>query len=189
MTKRLAAVLYFLTAVATLSVGLASFDSRRVWVSAIHVRWLASLAILDFAVPTIFLLAAISASWVNDKSRAARWITAAITLVGLMLFSFYYGLGWRPFLEAAGPLVSFVFILSSSVRQASTIAGIGTVIYAVVEGQELILNLQNYWEFGASPQHLVATIMPPILVMSSLALAVTSHIKAQARIARIHLPD
>jgi Na+/H+ antiporter NhaB len=106
-----------------------------------------------------------------------------------MLFSVYYGLGWRPFLEAAGLLVSFVLILSSSVRQASTIAGIGTVMYAVVEGQELILNLQSYWEFGASPQHLVATITPPILVMSSLTMAVMSRIKVQAKIARVHSPD
>lgn len=186
MVKRLAAVLYFLTAVATLGVGLASFSSTHAVISAIIARWFVSYVVLDFAAPTIFLLAGFAAS-INDKSKASPWITAATTLIGLMLFCFHYGLGWRPFSGAAGALLSVVFILSSSVRQASTIAGIGTVIYAVFQGEELILNLQRYWTFGGSPQDLLATIMPPILVMSSLVMAVTSHIKTQASIARVHL--
>jgi hypothetical protein len=186
MLKRLEAILYFLTAVATLSVALASFNLTHAVTSAINARWLVSFAILDFAVPTIFLLAGMSA-FINDKSKASLWITAATTLIGLMLFSFDYGLGWRPFSEAAGSLLSVVFILSSSARQASTIAAIGAVIYAVVQGEALILNLQSYWKFGASPQHLLATITPPILVLSSLVMAVASHIKTQASIARVHL--
>jgi hypothetical protein len=185
MVNRLAATLYFLTTFATLSVGLAHFTSMHAIISPIHVRWLASTAIVDFAVPTIFLLAGISASWINDESKTPRWVTAATTLIGLMLIFFHYGLGWRPFSAAAGPLLSVVFILGSSVRQASTIAGIGAVGYAVLQGPDLVLNLQSYWEFGETFQQLVATTAPPILVTASLVVAIYSHFRIRAKISRV----
>jgi hypothetical protein len=185
MVNRLAAMLYFLTTLATLCVGLASFTSMYAKISPIHARWLAYLAILDFAVPTIFLVAGISASWINDKSKASRWIIAAITLIGLTLIFFHHALGWRPFSEAAGVLLSVVFILGSPERRASTIAGIGAVGYAVLQGPDLVLNLQSYWEFGETFQHLVATTAPPILVTASLVVAIYSHFRIRAKISRV----
>jgi hypothetical protein len=152
---------------------LANFNSTHAAISAINARWLVSFAILDFAVPTIFLLAAISAS-INGNSKASPWITAATTLIGLMLFSFHYGLGWRPFSEVAGALLSVAFILSSSVRQASTIAGTGTVIYAVVQGEALwnarvcIRALQTPPSVKFEPRSLTAEFMHELAHLSTL---------------------
>jgi hypothetical protein len=187
MVNRLAATLYFLTALATLNAGLVSFNFLYSVISPINHRWLASYVILVFAAPTVFLLAGISAFGTNNKSMASRWITAAALLIVLMLICAHYGLGWRLFSKATGALLSIVFILGSSVRQASTIAGIGTVVYAVLQGPDLISNLQMYWAFGGSRQHLLATIMTPILVTASLVMAVLSHVKTRATISRFHL--
>jgi hypothetical protein len=187
MPKRAAAILYFLTAVATFGAGLDSFGSMHALTSTINARWLASFAIIDFAAPTIFLLASISAASISEKSTASPWMTATTISIGLILVVVHYGLGWRQFAEVTAVLLSAVFILSSPVRQASTTAGVGTAFYTVFQGEALIINLQNYWTFGGSARHLLGTIIPPILVVSSLVVALTSHIKTRASIARAHL--
>jgi uncharacterized membrane protein YozB (DUF420 family) len=143
MAKRLTGILYSLTALATLIVGLASFDSMCAALSPINQRWLASIAVIDFATPTVFLLAGISAIWTSDKSRAPRWICAAGVLIVLMLVFVHHGVRWRLFLEAAGALISLVFILGSLVRQASTIAGIGIAVYALLQAHSSIETLRE----------------------------------------------
>src|ERR1700689_5169527 len=127
MAKRLAAVLFVLTAFATLNVGLASFNSVSAILSPINYRWLPTYAFINFSAPTIFLFASISTIWSTDKSTASRWIAASVVFVALMLFFIHRGLGWRLFSEAAGALISVVFVLGSLARHSSTIAGVGTV--------------------------------------------------------------
>src|SRR4029077_7446615 len=176
MVKPLAATLYFLTAIGTLTVGLAGFNSVYTIIRSGSVRSFASFAILDFAVPSFFLLASLTVFCTSDKSRAARWITAAAVLVGLTLVFIHYRLGWRPFLGAAGALISAVFVIGSLVEEASIVAGLGMVIYAVVQGLDLILQLHFYWEFGGSVRHLLMILIAPVLVAASLVVAVYSYI-------------
>ncbi len=185
MAKHLIATLYSFTALATLIVGLTNFDSMCAVVSPINQDWLASFAVLDFAVPTVFFLASISAIWTNDKTRAPRWICAAGVLILLLLVFIHHGLKWRIFLEATGALISVVFVLGSSVRQASTMVGIGAVIYSIVQGPELVLSFQRYWAFGDTLLHLLVTTMPPLLVTASTVVAIYSHLKIRARITRV----
>jgi hypothetical protein len=179
MAKPLAATLYFLTVIATLIVGLVSFNSVYTIIRPVSVRSLASFVILDFAAPTIFLLASLTVFCTSDKSRTARWITAAAVLVGLIPVFIHYQLGWRPFLEAAGALISAVFVIGSLVKEASIVAGLGTVIYAVVQGPDLILQLHFYWAFGGSVRHLVMILIAPALVAASLVVAVYSYIRCR----------
>jgi hypothetical protein len=122
--------------------------------------------------------------WTSTKSRAARWITAAAVLTGLMLVFIHYRLGWRPFSEAAGPLISAVFIVGSLARQASIIVIWGTVFYAVLQGPSLVSQLQVYWALGGSLQHLLMMTMPPALVAASLVMAVYSHIDTRHIVTR-----
>jgi len=184
MLKRLAAILYFVTAVATLDIRLADFDFVHGMSSHLRFKWVASVAIIHFAAPTLFLLASVSALRRSDKSRAPKWITAIAVLMVLGLVFVHYGLGWRSYLEAAGTLVSFVLILGSSVSRASTIAVIGAVMYSVIEVPNLITSLEMYWDFGGSFQHFIAKIVPPVLVIASLGMAILSHFSTRARIVR-----
>lgn len=173
MAKRLAAALYALTAFATLNVGLASFNSVSAILSPIDNRWLLpTYAFIHFSAPTIFLFASISAICSTDKTTTSRWITTSVVFVVLMLVFIHHRPGWKLFSEAAGAIISVVFILGSLARHASTIAGIGTITYALVQGQELILRLQFYWSFGGSYQHILATLTSPILVTASLSVAI-----------------
>lgn len=189
MARRLTGILYSLTALATLIVGLASFDSICAVLSPINQRGLGSIAVIDFATPTIFFLAGISAIWTSDKSRAPRWICAAGVLIVLMLIFVHYGVRWRLFLQAAGALISLVFVLGSLVRQASTIAGMGVAAYALLQGPYFILDLERDWAFGQTLQRLLARTMPPFLVAASLVLAIYSHSRIRAKIPRgVSLP-
>ena len=185
MAKRLIAILYSFTALATLIVGLTSFDSMCAVLSPINQGRLVSFAVLDFAVPTVFLLAGISAIWTNDKSRAPRWICAAGVLIFLLVVFIHHGLRWRIFLEATGALISVVFILGSSVRQASTMVGLGAVIYAIFQGPDLVLSFHRYWAFGDTLLHLLGTTMPPLLVTASIAVAIYSHLRIRAKMTRV----
>jgi hypothetical protein len=142
-------------------------------------RALASIAVLDFGVPTIFLLAIITVFWASDKSRAARWIAAAAVLIGLILVFIHHRLGWRPFLEAVGILTSAIFIVGSLAREASKIVIWGTVFYAILQGPGLFLQLHFYWAFGGSVRHLLMIIVPPALVAASLVIAAYSHIRTR----------
>src|SRR5579859_3751851 len=142
MAKSVAAILYSLTALATLMVSLESFGSIHATIAPVNFRWLPSFAVIDFAVPAVFFLASISAVWASDKLRVARWVTVAAVLVLLMLVFGHDALGWKLFLEAAGELVSAVFVIGALAGQASTIAGIGVALYAVVQSQYSILSLQ-----------------------------------------------
>ena len=171
MAQRLAAILYLLTALATLNAGLASFKSVSALFSTINLRWLPSFAIIDFAVPTIFLLAGLSAVWPNRASTMSRWITASAVFILLVDLCVRHGLGWKAFSEAAGVLISAVFVTGSLAKHASAIAGTGVLLYAVALGQDLILRLQFYWAFGGSYRHLLATLSPPVLVAASLIVA------------------
>jgi hypothetical protein len=180
MAKPLTATLYFSTAIATLIGGLANFNSVYAIIGPHGVQSFASFAILDFAVPTIFLLASTTVFWTNEKSRAA-WITAAAVLVGLALVFIQYRLGWKPFLGAAGTLISAVFVVGSLVKEASVIVGLAMVIYAFVQGPDLVSHLQQYWAFGGSAQHLLAIIVPPALVVASLLVAAYSYIGIRDR--------
>jgi hypothetical protein len=182
MAKRLAGTLYFLTAIATFNVGLASFNSTYAITFPSHFWWLASFAILDFAAPMVFFLAGISAFCTSDKLKTPVWISASAVFSVLTLGFFHLRLGWKLFLEAAGPLLSVVFILGWSATMASKTAWIGTAIYALVQGEELILDLLRYWAFGDSVQYLLVTIAAPILVTVSLIVAICSHIRARKRI-------
>ena len=179
MVKPLAAILYFLTALATLNVGLVDFNSMYSTLRPINFRALASIAILDFGVPTIFFLASITVFWTSDKSRAARWITAATVLTGLMLVFIHHRLGWRLFSEAAGTLISAIFIVGSLAREASRIVILGTVFYAVLQGPFLVLQLRFYWAFGGSLQHLLMIIMSPALVATSFLMATSSYFETR----------
>jgi hypothetical protein len=176
MARHLAATLYFLTAIATLIAGLASFNYVYAIIRPVSVRSLASFAILDFAVPTIFLLASFTIVWTSNKSTTARWITAAPVFVGLVLVFIQYRIGWKPFLGAAGTLISAVFVVGSLVKEASVIAGLAIVIYAVVQGPDLISHLHQYWAFGGSVQHLFVMIVPPALVAASFLVAAYSYL-------------
>jgi hypothetical protein len=179
MAKPVAAILYLLTALATLVVGLASFNSIYAITSPTNLRWLPTVAFVDFAVPTVFLLASISVVSTNHKSLVPQSITAgAILLLSMLVFG-HDALGWKSFAYAAGNLISAVFIIGALARRVSTIAGIGAALYAVVEGYRLMLNLQLYWAFGGSFQHLLVTVMPPVLVTASLGLAIYSHFKVE----------
>jgi hypothetical protein len=184
MVKPLAALLYFFTALATLNVGVSDFNSMYSVIWPKHFKALASIAILDFGVPTIFLLASITVFWTSDKSRAARWITAAAVLMGLMPVFIHHRLAWKPLLEAAGTLISAVFIVGSLVRKASIIAGWGTVFYAVLQGPFLILQLHFYWAFGGSVQHLLMIFVAPALVAASLVMAAYSHVRTRDVVVR-----
>jgi hypothetical protein len=188
MTKRVAAILYLLTALATLNAGLASFSSIYAALSPINAhRWAASFAVIEFASPTIFFLAGVSAFWKDEESKASKWIAAGVVLLGLAIFFLHQGFSWRSLAEGAGALVSGVFILSSLVKHSSRIVLIGTVIYAVAQGLEMVLSLRMYWAFGGSIQNLLATITTPILVLASLAMAVTLYGKSRARDAQVQL--
>jgi hypothetical protein len=189
MAKRVAAILYLFTALATLDAGLASFRFLYAALSPIHVRWTASFAVIYFAAPITFFLAGVSALWKDEESKASKWITAGVVLFGLSLFFLHQGSGWRSLAEAAGALLSAVFILGSLVKQSSNIAVIATIIYAASHGDELVLRLRFYWAFGGSIQNLLATITTPILVLVSLVIAVTLHVKSRSRNARVHLDD
>lgn len=175
MLKRLSSILYFVTAVATLDAGLASFNFARRVLFPTGLKWLASLAILHFAAPALFLLASLAVLRTDNRSRLPNWITAAATLAALMLIFVHSGLGWRSYLEAAGALVSLVLIVGSLASRASTIALIGVVTYSLVEVHLLITSLEMYWDFGGSVQHFVAKIIPPVLVLVTLVMAGASH--------------
>jgi hypothetical protein len=72
-------------------------------------------------------------------------------------------------------------------KQSSKIAVIGAVIYAASQGDGLFLRLHSYWAFGGSIQNLLGTVAAPILVLASLVVAVTLHIKSRSRNAQVHL--
>jgi hypothetical protein len=180
MAKRLVVVLFVSTAFATLIVGLATFKFYSALLSPLIFRWLLpSFIVFYFAAPTIFLLASFTAVWSSHKSTIPRWATASVVFAALMFFSIYRGLGWKSFSEAAGFLISGIFVLGSFARQASTIAGIGTVAYAVFQGQELIYSIHDYWAFGGSYQRLLTTLSPPVLVAASLIVAIFLHFKTE----------
>jgi hypothetical protein len=179
MAQRLAAILFVLTAFAAYYIGLASFSATAAGLSPINFHWLPIFSNIYFAAPTVFLLAGISAIWPNRESAAPRWITALMVFVVLMHVFIHRGLGWKPFLETAGTLVSIVFVLGLLARHASTIAGMGIVLYAVVLSQDSIVRLQFYWAFGGSYLRLLATVSPPILVTASLVVAISLHFKTQ----------
>jgi len=183
MLKRLTAVLYFVTAVATLDIRLADFDFVHAMSLHLRFKWVAFVAIIHFAAPTLFLLASVSALRRSDESKAPKWITAIAMLMVLALVFVHFGLGWRSYSEAAGTLVSFVLIVGSSVSRASTIAVIGAATYLVIEVPLLITSLEMYWDFGGSIEHFVAKIIPPIFVLASLVIAITSHFITRERIA------
>jgi hypothetical protein len=184
MPKRFSAILYFLTALATLNVGLTDFDFMHSIISPKHWRALAPIAILDFGAPTIFLLASITVFRTSGKSKAARWITSATVSIGLMLLFAHHRLGWRPFSVTAGTLISAAFILGSLVGEASLIAGWGTVFYAVLQGPDLVLQLHYYWAGGGSFQHLLMIFIPPALVTASLAMAAYTHVGTRDKATR-----
>jgi len=84
-------------------------------------------------------------------------------------------------LGAAGTLISAVFVVGSLVKEASVIVGLAMVIYAFVQGPDLVSHLQQYWAFGGSAQHLLAIIVPPALVVASLLVAAYSYIGIRDR--------
>ena len=183
----MAAILYLLTAFAVLNAGLASFRFFSAALSSIHARWDASSTAICFAASTIFFLAGVSAFWKDEESKAPKWLTAGVVLLGLALFIFRQGFGWRLLAEAAGALLSAVLILGSLVKQSSKIAVVGTVIYVAFQGDELVLRLHFYWEFGGSIQNFAATIATPILVLTSCVAAVTLHVRSLSRNAQVRL--
>lgn len=180
MTKRVAAILYLLTALSTLYAGLASF---RVYAAfyPMYAHWADWLAVYYFAAPAVFFLAGTSAFGKDKQLRTSKWFTAGVVLLALTLFFIHKGFGWRLWAAAGGVLLSVIVILSSFVKQSSRIAVIGTLIYAVSQGGELVPRLQMYWAFGGSMRHLLVMIGTPILVLASLVMAVTLHVKSQAR--------
>jgi hypothetical protein len=179
MVKPFAAIIYFLTALATLKVGLADFNFMYSIIPPNNWRALAAQTFLDLAVSAIFLLASISVVRTSDRSTVARCIASAAVLVALMLVFIHHRLAWRPFLQAAGTLISAVFIIGSLVREASIIAGLGAVFYAILQGDSLIFQLHKYWAFGGSVQHLLMILMAPAVVVASLLTATYSHIRAR----------
>jgi hypothetical protein len=182
MPSRVTSVLYFLTAIATLGVGLSIFNSQGTITSRLGDRWIAASAILDLIVPTIFLLAGTSVFRTNDKPRTSLWITTILMLSVVIVVFVQRGLGWRSILAASGPLLSLAWILGSSVRQTSTIALVGTVGYIIIEGQDLILNLHRYWTSGGFVGQLLVTLLPPILVAGSLVAAVSSMLRTHEQV-------
>src|ERR1700684_3277276 len=132
---RLSSILYFVTAVATLDAGLASFSYVRRVLLAFGFKWSASAAIVYFAAPALFLLASLAALRRDNTSRFPKWISAAVTLAALVLVFIHAGLGWEAYSEAAGALGSLVLISGSLVSRASTLALMGAVTYFVVEVQ------------------------------------------------------
>lgn len=185
MLKRLSSILYFVTAVATLDAGLASLNFARSVLFPTGFKWLASLAILHFAAPALFLLASLAVLRTDNRSRLPKWITAAATLAALMLICVHYGLRWRTYLEAAGALASLVLIVGSLASRASTIALVAVVTYCLVEVDLLITSLEMFWDFGGSVQHFFAKIIPPVLVLACLVIATASHFITRERTALI----
>jgi hypothetical protein len=177
MPKPVAAVLYLATTLATVLVGLMSFNFYHAAISPTYSRWLGPLAVSEFAVPTVFILATISVLRANSKSRVPQAVTAAVVVVLLILLFSHEGLAWKHFAGVAGALISAAFILGSLAPQASRLVWIGAVLYAFIQGRHLILSLHHYWAFGGSIQHLLAIIMPPILVTASVIVAIYQHVR------------
>jgi hypothetical protein len=190
MAKRLTSLLFFLTAVATLSAGLAIFSSDFAPPSAFahafipfgHAlshpfsqRVIVPWAIYDFAAPTVFFLAGVSTLRSDEASLKSGLITGAAVSLVLTAICFHYNLGWKWFFETAGPLSSLAVIVGSSAKQPSTIAVVGAAAYGLLQGQYLVLSLQDYWSsIGGSFRQLLMTISVPLLVTVSLATAISS---------------
>ncbi len=183
MLKRLSSILYFVTAVATLDAGLASFNFAHRMLISFGFKWDATAAIVYFAAPALFLLASLAALRKDNTSGFPKWISAAVTLAALVLVFVHAGLGWQAYLEAAGTLGSLVLISGSLVGRASTMAVMGAVTYTVVEARMLITSLRLYWDFGGSIQHFVAKIVPPLMVLASLVMAIAAHFIVRQEIA------
>jgi|ERR1700693_103893 len=92
MPKPVAAVLYLATTLATVLVGLMSFNFYHAAISPTNSRWLGPLVVSEFAVPTVFILATISVLRANSKSRVPQAVTAAVVVVLLILLFSHEGL-------------------------------------------------------------------------------------------------
>jgi hypothetical protein len=183
MLRGLAAIRYFLTALATLNGGVAYFDLLYRLISPMHLRWNAANGIGIFAIPAIFLLAGIS-DLALDKPKAPSWITSAVTVVVLMPILVSRQHGGFLYAEVAGPIVSIVVILGFSGLRPSTIAGIGACNYALVEGSDLVSFLESYFSprtTGNSLEHFLAEVIPAALVISSLTIAFASIFRRRER--------
>jgi hypothetical protein len=176
--RRLPGVLYLLTSLATLSTGLTFFaEDYAALTGAIksRIRVPASLAILDFAAPALFLLASALSFWTKKESNRGRWITVAAVLI--MLAPLIHGEhGWKLFVETAGPLVCAVLILDSMMRWPSAIAMIASVMCGITQGQMMIYGIERYWDFGGSISTFLVEITPLSLVTASLIAAIAHHL-------------
>lgn len=133
---RLLSALYLLTSLVLLWTGFTFFAEDYGVLNRIT-GMTASLVILDFTAPALFLLGSALSLWTKDQSNKARWITAAVVLIMLVpLITREYG--WKLFAETAGPLISAVFVLDSLVRKASAVVLIAAVTCGITQGQELI---------------------------------------------------
>jgi hypothetical protein len=186
MAAHRTSLLFFLTAVAALSAGLATFISGYAMLSAFGraslQRLIVSWAIYGFAAPTIFFLAGVSTLGRNGGSLKSGLITGAAVSLVLTAICFHYNLGWKWFFETAGPLSSIAVVLGLSAKQPSTIAVVGAVAYGLLQGQDLVLSLQDYWSSGGSLRQLLMTISVPLLVTVSLVTAISSKTRRLRRV-------
>ena len=184
MLNRLAAILYFLTALATLNIGLALFNFLYRIPIPINFRFFVFDGIRDFVIPAIFFLASMSVVWEDEKLRAPVWITFGVAFLSLMMILIPRQHGWRLFLETAGPILSIILIVGFSVRRGSTIAGIGAVIYAIIHGPELARFVDDYFSprtAGYSFHSFLAQVIPAGLATASLAIAIILSFKGLNR--------